>query len=151
MTEPMQPTHPEDGAFLYDGEPEGPPYRLIFIALGGLTALALILAVVKASRPTGQSGLGVNPVETGGSWEESLRHLAAASDFRFQNIEQRLEELSGMKVQATAATSVPAQPLMPVDESMMNGAAQHPDVGAMEPPPPGPAAVSVMPDDQASN
>lgn len=146
MTEPMQPIQPEYD----DGDNTARlPYVPILIGLGALTVLALVLSVVKASRTTGQAPVGLNPIETGGSWEESLRHLAAASDFRFQGIERRLDELTGMKVAASAAMSIPAQPLMPVDEAL-NGAAQHPDVGAMEPPPPAPAAVSLPPDADVS-
>jgi len=67
--------------------------RYALIALGGLTFAAIVLGMMaRRRRPPGMgSDLAAVPITA--DWAESMRHLAYASDLRFQGHNQRLDAI----------------------------------------------------------
>jgi hypothetical protein len=149
--------------------PAASNYKLVGLALGGLFAVAVLLAAVKASRtqrgPSYIAGQGDPFGPDLEPWQASLEHLARTFDTKFNLMAERLDRLTGdsLKEQATQyatpnqppATPVYVAPAVPpaavslADPTLVpepaESVAQHPQVGALEPPPPGPAAVSLAP------
>lgn len=139
----------------YDDDPDSPrpiDRRVLLVGLGALTGLAILLAFASRFAASRQPGQTINPGIVDGDWQASLEHLAAAFEVRLQGIEVRLDDLAGMRVAGqTAAPSMPPNPIVPGASTNGESSMQHPDVGAMEPPPPAPAAVSLPPADVPSN
>ena len=107
-----------------------------------------ILRAARAGKAPASTASSAGIVE--GDWQASLEHLAAAFDLRCQGLDTRLEQLAealvsanaGNAPSAPAAVSLPTVPIQEVDPDLMQPPPQ-PQVGAFEPPPPQPAAVSM--------
>lgn len=149
MTDPI--VQPDKTPDEYDDDqPLGVDRRVLLVGLGAFAGLALLLALAARATARRPVTLRDNPGIVEGDWQASLEHLAQAFELRLQGIEVRLDDLAGMRVVGQVATpSMPPPPMSPGSTSNGESSMAHPEVGAMEPPPPGPAAVSVPP--EASN
>lgn len=127
-------------------EDDAPDRKTLVIALAAVGLLALTVVIVRATkRQTNALDGSAQEAMDAGDWRATVQHLAAAMEQRFSGIEQRLDELGGQPAPtqppATAAVSdivppggAPIIERVPPDPSI---------VGAVEPPPPAPAAVSM--------
>lgn len=123
----------------------------LLIALGGLFTLAFTLSLLNARKKSGVQKDSTLLITD--DWRESIAHLASAWDYRYAGMENRMEGIERMlraalgepepqygvpisNIPTTAATSGPVG-----EPVQANGT--HPPVGAEEPPPPGPANVSL--------
>lgn len=118
--------------------------KVLLLALGGVAALAVILAVMRARTAPRTVPLGVDLTGPDADWRSSLEHLAAAFDVRLSGIDARLDQLAGEHVAATAAAfSAPAPTL---NGDVPERVPPPVNVGANEPAPPAPASVSMPPE-----
>lgn len=155
MTDEQNSPTPQDNEELEPVDPEGfVPRKVLLIALGSVTLLAVVLSLVRRVSQVPATGGPVlsdmTPFDpTSADWQESLRHLVGNLELRFQGIDQRLDAITVDKV-AGATTTPPVQatlsmvpePLVPPVEG------DHVDIPVIEGfdqgPPPQPAATSVL-------
>ena len=131
-------------------EASGPNRTVLIVAGVSVVALSIALVILRAARAAKPTGIAENPGIVEGDWKASLEHLAAAFDVRCQGLDARIEQLVEALVSANAgnapavpaAVSLPTVPIADVDADLMQPPPQ-PQVGALEPPPPSPAAVSM--------
>ena len=129
--------------------------KYALVALGGLTLVAVVLGLLARRRRAGAVADEFAAVPITADWAESMRHLAYASDLRFQGHNQRLdalEEALGLhgKVvtetvpnMGTAASSVMPPVIARSADGRIPVANQTPPVGdGTESPPPRPATFS---------
>jgi len=132
-------------------EPAGPNRTVLIVAGVSVIALTLALVLLRAARAQKPPAVTAeNPGIVDGDWRASLEHLAAAFDMRCQGLDTRLEQLAesivmmnaGNAPSVPAAVSLPTPTIVEHDADLMQPPPQ-PQVGALEPPPPSPAAVSM--------
>lgn len=141
-SDPAAPTQPDTGLGFTVSRTH------LAIALGGLALLALALSVLAKRKGTVQTD---STVLIGNDWKESVEHLASAWDYRYAGMENRMAEIERMlraalgEPEPAHAVPVPspAQAARIVDVPPVQANGTHPPVGAEEPPPPGPASVSL--------
>lgn len=132
-------------------EPAGEPQhdrKTLVIALGAVGLLALTIAIVRATRKAANAPIDgtAQAAMDAGDWRATVQHLAAAMEQRFHGVEEQLDE-----IRAQMGQPAPSAPPAPAAVSDVVGAPPiiervPPDpasVGATEPPPPAPAAVSL--------
>lgn len=135
----------------YESDPVGPNRTVLIVAGGAVLALSIALVILRAARAKPKPT--ENPLysdEVSPAVRASIEHLAAAFDLRFVGVDTRLEQLAealvannaGNAPATPAAVSLPTNPIADIDPDLMQPPPQ-PQVGALEPPPPQPASVSM--------
>lgn len=114
--------------------------KVALIALGGVAALAVILAVMRA-KAAQRPSLAADLTGPDADWRTSLEHLAHAFDMRLSGIDARLDQLAGEHVAAAAAAY--STPAVNLNGDVPERVPPVVDVGANEPAPPQPASVSL--------
>lgn len=141
-SDPATPTQPDTGLGFTVSRTH------LAIALGGLALLVLTLSVLAKRKGTVQTD---STVLIGDNWQESVQHLASAWDYRYAGMENRMAEIERMLRAAVGEPEpahgipvpAPAQAARIADVPPVQANGTHPPVGAEEPPPPGPASVSL--------
>jgi hypothetical protein len=137
----------DDGGPVVTAPASGGISQSQYIMLGVLGVLGIVAGVLYvAARKAGKLDTDTPwlAADSDEPWAQSLRHFAAASDFRFRGLEERMDNLivqmGGTLPPPPAPVDTrfpPKVPKAPESVSMSNV-----QVGAEEPPPPGPAATS---------
>jgi hypothetical protein len=121
--------------------------RTAVLIAAGATIVLLFAVTVALSRKkrTSVPETAAEAMEQG-DWRSTIEHLAEAWEQRFSLLSEQLDRLSGQPVPSAPPT--PAAVSDVVNNGAPTVARVPPDmsvVGAEEPPPPGPAAVSMPP------
>lgn len=127
--------------------------KMALLALAGLSVVAVGLSVIVARRRRPESQDTIDILDSD-SWQDSLRHLAGAWDYRFRGQAEELERIKrhiGMETGPVVTTTIPN-----VETPGPNGITGNPPVGGIPVanqvapagaddviPPPGPASVSM--------